>query len=69
MNLYSEIENPKPRGFLGQCMERKSGARHVMMATLAGVMIAVILGLLGLGVSIFQAWVGYQQWKHPVADE
>lgn len=66
MDLYDEIENPKPRGFLEQWMERKSGARYVMMATLAGVMIAVVLGLLGLAVSIFQAWVGYQQWKHPV---
>lgn len=66
MDLYDEIENPKPRGLLEQWMERKSGARYVMMATLAGVMIAVVLGLLGLAVSIFQAWVGYQQWKHPV---
>lgn len=40
--------------------------RYVMMATLAGVMIAVVLGLLGLAVSVFQAWVGYQQWKYPV---
>lgn len=66
MDLYDEIENPKPRGLLEKWMERKSGARYVMMATLAGVMIAVVLGLLGLVVSIFQAWVGYQQWKHPV---
>lgn len=66
MDLYDEIENPKPRGLLEKWMERKSGARYVMMATLAGVMIAVVLGLLGLAVSIFQAWVGYQQWKHPV---
>lgn len=68
MDLYDEIENPKPRGFLAKWMERKSGARYVMMATLAGVVIAVVLGLFGLGVSIFQAWVGYQQWKHPVTD-
>lgn len=66
MDLYDEIENPTPRGLLEKWMERKSGARYVMMATLAGVMIAVVLGLLGLVVSIFQAWVGYQQWKHPV---
>lgn len=66
MDLYDEIENPKPRGLLEEWMERRSGARYVMMATLAGVMIAVILGLLGLVVSIFQAWVSYQQWKHPV---
>lgn len=68
MDLHDEIENPKPRGYLESWMERKSGARHVMMAPLAGVMIAVILGMFGLAVSIFQAWVGYQQWKHPVTD-
>lgn len=68
MDLYDEIENPKPRGLLEQWIERKSGARYIMMATLAGVVIAVVLGLLGLAIGIFQAWVGYQQWKHPVAD-
>jgi hypothetical protein len=65
MDLYDEIENPVARGPIGKWIERRSGARYVMMATLVGVAIAVILGLLGLGVSIFQAWVGYQAWKHP----
>ncbi len=37
-----------------------------MMATLGGVVIAIILDALSLAVSIFQAWVGYQPWKHPV---
>lgn len=64
--LYDELENPTPRGWLQKWLERKSGARYVMMATLVGVMIAVILGILGLGVASFQAWVAYQQWKHPV---
>ncbi|KAJ4387900.1 hypothetical protein N0V93_008503 [Gnomoniopsis smithogilvyi] len=66
MDLYDEVENPKARGFLEQWMERKSGARYVMMATLAGVVVAVVLGFLGLVVGIFQAWVGYQQWRHPI---
>lgn len=59
MDLYDEIENPKARGLLEQWIERKSGARYIMMATLAGVIIAVVLGLVGLAVSIFRAWVGY----------
>ena len=37
-----------------------------MMATLAGVLFALILGMAGLAVSGYQAWVGYQQWQHPV---
>jgi hypothetical protein len=35
------------------------------MTTMIGVFIAVLIGLLSLAVSCFQAWVGYQQWKHP----
>lgn len=38
-----------------------------MMATLAGVLIAVLLGILSVAVSIVQAWVGWQQWQHPVS--
>jgi hypothetical protein len=66
--LYEELQNPKPRTRLESWFERKSGARYVMMATMIGVFIAVIIGILGLGVSGFQAYVAYQQWKHPVKD-
>lgn len=67
MELYEAILNPRPRGLLEKWAERRSGARYVMIATLIGVIIAVILGLLGLIVSVFQAWVSYQAWKYPVA--
>jgi len=66
MDLYEEIENPKPRSFVDKWLEQRSKARHVMFATLAGVIIAILLGLLGLAVSIFQAWVSYKAWKYPV---
>jgi len=66
MDLYDEIENPKPRGLLDTWLEQRSKARHVMLATLVGVMIAILLGLLGLIVGIFQAWVSYKAWKYPV---
>ena len=64
--LYEEVQNPTPRGWFQTWFERRSGARYMMMATMIGVFIAVIIGILGLGVSGFQAWVSYQQWKHPV---
>lgn len=66
MDLYDELENPRPRGLIDIWLEQRSKARHVMLATLVGVIIAVILGMLGLVVGIFQAWVAYQAWKHPV---
>ncbi|KAH7124629.1 hypothetical protein EDB81DRAFT_730894 [Dactylonectria macrodidyma] len=66
VELYEELDNPTPRGLLKKWLERKSGARYVMMATLGGVAIAIVLGMLALGVSIFQAYVGWQQWQHPV---
>lgn len=66
MDLYDEIENPKPRGIFETWLEQRSKARHVMLATLVGVIIAIILGIFGLIVGIFQAWVSYLAWKHPV---
>ncbi|KAK4221954.1 hypothetical protein QBC38DRAFT_376129, partial [Podospora fimiseda] len=66
VDLFDEVDDPAPRGYLEKWLQRRSGARYVMMATLIGVMIAVLLGILGLPVGIFQAWVAYQQWKHPV---
>jgi len=66
MDLYDEVDNPTPRGYWESWLQRKSGARYVMMATLGGIATAVILGFFGLGLGIFQAWVAYQQWQHPV---
>lgn len=37
-----------------------------MMATVAGVAFAVLLGMASLAVSSYQAWLAYQQWQHPV---
>ncbi|KAK2612542.1 hypothetical protein QQS21_001480 [Conoideocrella luteorostrata] len=66
IDLGDELENPTPRGVLEKYFQRKSAARHVIMATIAGVAIAVIVGIFSLAVSIFQAWVGWQQWQHPI---
>jgi len=66
MDLYDEIENPKPRGILDTWLEQRSKARHVMLATLIGVIMAVALGIIGLIVGIIQAWISYQAWKHPM---
>jgi hypothetical protein len=65
-HLYEAVENPKPRGWVEKWIQRKSSARYVMMATLAGVLIAIILGIASLGVSSYQAWIAYQQWQHPI---
>ncbi|KAI1756109.1 hypothetical protein F4782DRAFT_321019 [Xylaria castorea] len=66
VDLHDELENPTPRGFVETWMERKSGARYFMMATLAGVLVAILLGILSLVVSIIQTWIAWQQWKHPI---
>ncbi len=66
-DLINELQNPRPRGWLERQMERKSGARYMMMATLIGVVFAVILGILSLAVSSYQTWIAYQAWQHPVA--
>jgi hypothetical protein len=63
MHLYDEIENPKPRGRVEAWLERRSKSRHVMMVTMIGVLTAVLLGLFGLCLSIFQTWIAWRQWK------
>jgi hypothetical protein len=65
--LYNELQNPRPRGWLERHMERKSGARYMIMATLIGVLFAVLLGIVSLAVSSYQTWIAYQAWQHPVA--
>jgi hypothetical protein len=57
--------NPTPKGF-EKWFERKSGARYVMMATIAGVILAILLGIASLALGAYQAWIGYQQWQHPL---
>ncbi|KAH7141928.1 hypothetical protein EDB81DRAFT_899350 [Dactylonectria macrodidyma] len=46
--LYDELQDPRPRGWLQRQAERKSGARYIMMATLIGVLFAVLLGIASL---------------------
>jgi len=63
MDLYDEIENPKPRGRMDAWLERRSKSRHIMLATVVGVLTAVLLGLFGLCLSVFQTWIAWRQWK------
>jgi hypothetical protein len=49
-DLYEELANPTPRG-LEKWFQRRSGARYVMMATIAGVLFA-IWGVIKLGLGI-----------------
>lgn len=63
-DLHHELTTPTPRGF-EKWFERNSSARYVMMATIFGVILAIFLGVLSLGLGGFQAYVGYMAWKHP----
>jgi hypothetical protein len=65
MDLYEELENPAPHGILEKWLERKSSSRYTMLTAIIGVAVAIALGALSLAVSIFAAWVAYQQWKNP----
>jgi hypothetical protein len=68
--LIDELNDPSPRNWFERLFEggTKSAERKMLMATTIGVFIAVTIGLFGLVIAGFQAWVGYQQWKHPVKD-
>lgn len=67
--LYNELENPRPHGTLQKWLERRSGARHATLIALAGVFLALLLGAATLAVSIYQAWLSHQAWKHPVSSD
>ncbi|KAK0625828.1 hypothetical protein B0T14DRAFT_425123, partial [Immersiella caudata] len=66
-DLYAEVCNPQLRGWLERRIERKSGARCMMLATMIGIVFAVFLGMVSLAVSSYQTWIAYQAWQHPVA--
>ncbi|KAH9884002.1 hypothetical protein F4778DRAFT_578610 [Xylariomycetidae sp. FL2044] len=63
IDLFEELENPSPRGLLERWLERKSRARHVMLATIIGVFVAILLGILSLGVAILQTWIAWKSWQ------
>lgn len=65
--LHDEMENPSPRGWLERRFERRKADRYMMMATLAGVVFAVLLGMFALIISCIQTWISYQAWQHPVS--
>ncbi|EPS37795.1 hypothetical protein H072_8509 [Dactylellina haptotyla CBS 200.50] len=64
-DIHDELEHPTPRGFLSRWAKRKSTG-HANIATIIGVILALFFGIATLGLSVFQAWVGYQQWQHPI---
>jgi hypothetical protein len=65
--LFNEVQNPPPRSWLQRRAGRKSSARHMMMATLAGVFFALLLGFASLALSSYQTYIAYQAWQHPKA--
>ncbi|KAH7386886.1 hypothetical protein DE146DRAFT_185897 [Phaeosphaeria sp. MPI-PUGE-AT-0046c] len=63
--LYKELLAPTPHGRLERRLRRRS-EKYMFTATMYGVIIAVTLGVFTLAAAIFQSWVAWQQWKHPV---
>ncbi|KAI1109097.1 hypothetical protein F5Y14DRAFT_458575 [Nemania sp. NC0429] len=43
--LFQELQSPRPRTWLEEQMQRRSGARYMMLATLIGVLFAILLGV------------------------
>jgi hypothetical protein len=63
MDWHADLENSTARGCFEKWLQRRSDARHVMLATLAGVVVAIVLDIAGLCVASYQTWIRY---KHPV---
>lgn len=64
--LHSELENPHPQGWLESVCERRSANRYILLVTMIGVILAVLLGVASLIVSVYQTWIAYHAWQHPV---
>jgi hypothetical protein len=64
-DLHKELLAPTPHGWLQRRLQRRSET-YMLMATMYGVVIAVTLGFFSLIAAVFQSWVAWQQWKHPV---
>ncbi|KAK6534091.1 hypothetical protein TWF281_005429 [Arthrobotrys megalospora] len=64
-DIYDELENPTPRGLISRWAKRK-GAGHANIATILAATLALVFGLVTLGLGGFQAWISWQQWKHPI---
>jgi hypothetical protein len=63
--LHIESQSPTPHGWLQKRLVRR-GNEYMLTLTMYGVLAAVALGFLTLVTTIFQSWVAWQQWKHPV---
>ncbi|KAF3920988.1 hypothetical protein ABW20_dc0104582 [Dactylellina cionopaga] len=63
--IHDELESPTPRGFISRWAKRK-GAGHANIAAIIGVGLALLFGVVSLGLGAFQVWVSWQQWKHPI---
>lgn len=63
--LHRELLAPTPHGRLERRLRRRS-EKYMLTATMYGVIIAVTLGIFSLAAAIFQSWVAWQQWKHPI---
>lgn len=66
LEIYHEMQHPRPRGDWAMWLERRSGSRYVMLATVCGVIFAIFLGMASLAVSSYQAHLAFQTWQHPV---
>ena len=53
MELYAEPENLTSSGWVKKWVKRKSGASYVVMATLVGVIVAAVLGMIGVAVGFW----------------
>lgn len=62
-DLLEEVKHPTPRRVLEKWLEPRSGARHIMMATLGGVFAAVLLGFCALAFQIWQSAMTHEQLK------
>jgi hypothetical protein len=61
--LLEEAADPSPITRLGRWSERRKGPRHAFWVTVAAFLLAVVLGLLALGLAVMQFWVGLCDWQ------
>lgn len=67
--LYRFTHDHPPRNKLERWMKWQSAESNAFVIAVAALVISILVGLLGLGLSSFQTWIAWKAWREPVSSD
>lgn len=61
--LYEEADDPTPISWLDRFSERRKAARHTYFLTYLALVVALLLGVVTVGLGAVKIWISYCDWK------